>query len=48
LEHSACRREVVVRLNPGEFTNLKDPVLDAALAYLRKASESERTPGKRV
>ncbi len=39
--------EVVVKAKPEEFTSVKDPVLDAALALLRKTPKGERKPGKR-
>jgi hypothetical protein len=37
----------VVKAKPEEFTDVKDPVLEAALAFLRKMPKSERAPGKR-
>ncbi|MBK8180903.1 MAG: hypothetical protein IPK67_18820 [Planctomycetes bacterium] len=47
IEHVGVAPKVEVRAKPEEFTATKDPVLEAALALLRKTPESQRKPGKR-
>lgn len=39
--------KIKVDAKPAEYTNLKDPVLEAALALLRKAPKTEHKPGRR-
>jgi hypothetical protein len=39
--------EVEVQADPSEFGEEQDPVVDAALKRLRKASKSKRQPGRR-
>lgn len=47
IEHVGVAPKVKVDAAPSAFTDAKDPVLDAALAFLRKLPASERKPGKR-
>jgi len=47
IENVGSAPKVKVEAKPEEFTAAKDPVLDAALEFLRKSPEAERRPGKR-
>ena len=47
IERVGVAPEVEIRAKPEEFTATQDPVLEAALASLRKTPESQRKPGKR-
>ena len=47
IENVGVAPKVRIEAKSEDFTALKDPVLDAALAYLRKAPASEHKPGKR-
>ncbi len=47
IENVGVAPKVKVEAKADEFTALKDPVLDAAFASLRKTPKDERKPGKR-
>jgi C-terminal processing protease CtpA/Prc len=47
LEHAGIQPEVKLDFPPEKFGEEGDPVLEAALAKLRKAPSSDRKPGKR-
>jgi hypothetical protein len=47
IEHVGIQPKVKLEFPPEAFTEQKDPVLEAALARLRKTPSGERKPGKR-
>jgi carboxyl-terminal processing protease len=47
IEHVGIAPKVQLDVKPEEFTAVQDPVLEAALAHLRRQPESGREPGKR-
>ena len=46
IEHGGIAPEVALDIEPAEFTASEDPLLDAALARLRKTPKGQRKPGK--
>ncbi len=47
IENVGVAPKVKIEAKPEELTPVKDPVLDAALEFLRKTPKAERKPGKR-